>query len=270
MTRSCIYRGEVLHHRLQPRQHRFTYKVTAWLLDLEELPRLHKTLRGFSWNRFNLIAFNESDYGDGSGFQLTEYLNKILQKEGFEKPHRISLLCYPRYLGYVFNPLSTYFCYDQQDNVFAIVYEVSNTFGERHSYILAANKQIDADQGIETNQTRFTINQAIEKTFYVSPFNPESGQYQFQIVPPDEHVSIAITQSDDQGNLMQANFNGKQVQLRAFTPVYEFMKAPLMTLKVIVAIHWEAARLWLKGLRPYTRPKTTKQLITSKKKEASI
>lgn len=268
MKRSCLYCGEVLHHRLQPTQHRFTYKVTAWLLDLEELPDLHKSLRGFSWNRFNLITFNESDYG--AGCCLKEYVNNLLEKEGFEKPHRVALLCYPRYLGYVFNPLSTYFCYDKKNNVFAIIYEVSNTFRERHSYLLSVERKVDIDQCAGRNQAAPAINQSVEKVFYVSPFNPGSGHYQFHIVPPDERVSIVIRQSDDQGNLMHASFNGKQVALHAFTPLYEFIKAPFMTLKVILAIHWQAARLWLKGLRPYARPKTNKLLVTSKKKEASV
>lgn len=286
--RSCLYRGEVIHQRLQPKQHRFAYRVTAWLVDLDELPQLDKKLFGFGHNRFNLIAFHDTDYGGGvdgrnsdnnvensSLTQLKEYLHTSLEKDGIQTPRRISLLCYPRYLGYVFKPLSTYFCYDQQDNVSAIIYEVSNTFGGRHHYVI---KVADAaNQTLGDNEQTRTIQQAAKKCFYVSPFNPELGQYEFTISPPENHVAIVIKQSDQQQNLLHASFQGEQVELHALTALHEFIKTPFMTIKILLAIHWEATRLWLKGLRLYPRPTIKKAFVTSsqplkksKKKEASL
>jgi uncharacterized protein len=242
--KSCLYQGEVMHHRLAPKRHRFVYRVTSWLIDLDELPRLHQSLKLFSHNRFNLYSIYERDYGDGSDRPLKQQILDLLKSKGLDtQDGPIRLLCYPRMLGYVFNPLSVFYCYDPDENLCAILYEVSNTFKQRHSYLIPVDAQA----------TR-TVRQACDKGFYVSPFMPMASRYHFRMTPPAEQVAVLIRQSQADRPLLDATFTGKRQTLSNRSLVRAFLRHPLMTLKVIVGIHWEALQLWRKGLRIQPQP----------------
>lgn len=246
--RSRLYQGSVMHHRLSPKVHRFNYAVFSICIDLDELESLDSQLRWFSLNRFNLFSFYPADHCRDSSLALKEDILKRLQDEEWAKGTvRIELLCYPRVLGYVFNPLSCYFCYDQQNNLLGILYEVSNTFGEQHSYPLEAKQDQRKQQ------------QRCEKAFYVSPFMPFDCEYQFSVTPPNESVDIHIRQTQQQDTIFIAAFSGRQQSLTDNGLLINFIKYPLMTIKVIAAIHWEALRLWKKGLKlqPRLPPQTT-------------
>ena len=260
---SCLYTGHVTHHRFKPVDHRFVYRVFSSLIDLDELSALDR-FKLFSVNRFNLFSFNEKDHGRGKG-DLVAYIRSLLNKQQREDAtHRIQLLCYPRILGYAFNPLSVYFCYDLQGDLSVILYEVSNTFGSRHIYL------IDVEKGSTL------IDQHCEKQMYVSPFMPMNTDYSFHIHPPKNQVSVFIQLSDHQAGandtqpLLNASFNGKRQEICDQALFSMFCKYPLMTVKVIAGIHWEALKLWRKKLKIQPREKHVTHTISWKDKNGAM
>ncbi|MDO6563341.1 DUF1365 domain-containing protein [Amphritea sp. 1_MG-2023] len=239
---SAIYSGKVVHQRFTPKQHRFVYRVFSLCIDLDELPRLSSAFKWLGINRFGLFSFHEKDHGRGDG-QLRQEITALLSSRGHATATaNIKLLCYPRILGYTFNPLSVYFCYNAAQEVEVILYEVSNTFGQRHSYLL---------KNASTNDK--TISQHCQKQMYVSPFMPMQTAYHFNIRAPQDNVTVCIQQSDQDSELSQPIFNatfaGQRQPLTDRNLLTLFFSRPLMTFKVIGAIHWEALRLWLKGMQ---------------------
>ena len=243
LPESCLYVGEVMHARLKPVRHKFVYRVFSLFADLEELPALGRRLKLFSFNRFNVLSFLERDHGAGSG-DLAAWVRGHLKKAGFRGDGRIFVQCYPRLWGYVFNPLSVYFCYDRTGRLEAILHQVNNTFGQRHSYLLP----------VERNDESAPVRQSCAKSLYVSPFNPVDHRYDFTVHNPGERYAIHIRESDADGDVLIATFNGKRRTLTDGALLRAVATYPLMTLKVIVAIHWEALRLWRKGVPPQSRP----------------
>lgn len=249
--RSCLYAGQVMHHRFQPTRHRFVYTVVSTLLDLDEIEKEDIRIKLFSVNRFNLFSWHARDHGDKSGTPVNIQIRKLLQQYGFSGFNaRIELLCYPRILGLVFNPLSVYYCYNNEDELGVILYEVSNTFGGRHTYCIKVNK---GDQ---------IIRQQAKKDFYVSPFMPMDADYQFRMVAPDDRVAVCIRQSLDKSSLLHATFTGRKKPMTDRNLSATFFKYPLMTLKVIAGIHWEAFHLWRKGVKLQPRVSAINHRIT--------
>lgn len=228
-TGSAIYVGEVVHQRHRPKRHRLRYRVFSILIDLDDLPALDR-LKYFGWDRWALFAFRSADHGQGQG--LREWATAQLQEAGLPAPAKIRLLCYPRILGYVFNPLSVWFCDDGDGRPIATIYEVHNTFGERHTYVLPVGGAQTAD-----------------KEFYVSPFIGLDCRYEFKIVPPEDRVRIAINETEAGEPLLYAAFSGTRRDFNDANLLRLFFSHPLMTLKVTAGIHWEALRLLLKGIR---------------------
>jgi hypothetical protein len=242
---SCFYFGAVMHRRLRPVRHRFAYRVFSCLIDLDELEVLGR-LRFFGHNCFNLMSFHDRDHGPRDGSPLRPWIEARLAGAGIDiAGGPVRLLCFPRMLGYVFNPLSIWFCHHADGRLRAILYEVANTFGERHSYLILV-RPTDADH---------TIAQSCTKAFHVSPFIALAGRYIFRLRAPDARLAISIREEDGEGPVMVAAQNGER---RCFAPamvLQAFFLYPLMTLKVIGAIHFEALRLWRKGARIHRRPK---------------
>ena len=241
MSRSALYEGTVTHRRLRPRQHQFRYRVFAMLLDLDELPALG--LRLFQYNRWGLFSFQDRDHGDGR--DLRAWLDDLLAQKGIAAKGARRVLCYPRILGYVFNPLSVWFCDDEQGRLRAIIYEVHNTYEERHAYVLP----VGSDEG--------RIRHDCSKSFYVSPFLSRDCRYAFRIRPPGKDVAIVIREEEAGAPILNASFAGAHRALTDGALVRMLLRYPLMTLKVIAAIHFEAVRLLLKGVRRHPHaPKT--------------
>lgn len=232
---AALYHGVVTHRRFKPVEHRLAYRVFSLLVDLDRLDALDGGLRLFSRNRFNLFSLFDRDHGDGSS-DLAAHVRALLRERGFCGSGRILLLCYPRILGYVFNPLSVFYCHDADNRLEAILYEVRNTFGGKHSYLIAAG-----DEDI--------VRQQAKKSFHVSPFIDMDATYRFRLTRPGERLTLSIRESDAEGPLLDAVFAGKAEAVSDHALLAAFFRYPLMTLKVIVAIHFEAAKLFVKGMR---------------------
>lgn len=233
--RSSLYTGLVMHRRLAPRRHQFRYRVFAMLLDLEERAALDRGLRLFGWNRWAPFSFHDRDHGDGG--DLDAWLDGLLAGAGIVADGRRQVLCYPRILGYVFNPLSVWFCHDAAGALKAIVHEVHNTYDERHAYVLPVTESEGPHR------------QGCAKDFYVSPFLSRDCRYHFRIVPPGETVAIAIHETEAGQGVLDASFAGRRRALDDRALADMLLRYPLMTLKVIAAIHFEAVRLMAKGMR---------------------
>ncbi len=238
MTESALYFGSVFHRRLGDTPHRFRYRVFWLCLDLDEVDDLGRRIRLFSHNRFNLFSLFDCDHGDGSGRSLREQALGLLAENGVRTEiGAIRLLCMPRSLGYDFNPLSVYFCHGGDGRLAALIYEVHNTFGGRHSYVALA----DTGAGVARH--------ACDKTFFVSPFLPMDLRYEFQVAPPGEQVTIAMRAVGRNGPVLRAALAGKRRPLTDRNLVRAAWAIPLVALKTTAAIHWQALRLLAKGVR---------------------
>ena len=235
---SCIYTGSVIHKRFKPKKHFFKYSVFSLFLDLDEINELDQQIPFFSYNKFNILSFFDKDHGYRDGSSIKDWLIHVLQKKNISTINiKIKILCYPRIFGYVFNPLSIFFIYDADSNPIAILYEVKNTFGEQHTYVFKIdikNKQI--------------LNNC-KKKFYVSPFMDLESKYFFKVLIPNERLSVIIDQRDKEGKLLFASQDGERVKLSSKNLLISYLKHPLMTLKIISAIHYEALKLWIKGIK---------------------
>jgi uncharacterized protein len=241
---SALYVGGVFHARLRPKQHRLNYRVFWLMLDLGEIDALNDQLKVFSRNRFNLLSFHDQDHGDGSAASLRSQVLARLAEVGVDIGRgAVRLLTMPRVLGFVFNPISLYFCHHEDGRLAAMIYEVTSTFGERRAYVLPV-LAADADAG------RFR--QQVAKGLYVSPFMGMDMDYDFKGQPPGETLALAINGSDAQGLLIATTMSGRRKPMTNQALAAAALAMPLLTLKVVAAIHWEALKLWLKGV-PLTR-----------------
>ncbi len=249
---SALYVGRVTHRRLRPRPHSLAYRGYWLLLDLDEIDSVSGRLRLFSHNRFNLFSFYDADHASGSG-KLRPQIERHLSDAGIDiDGGAIRLLTMPRLLGYVFNPLSIYFCHHRDGTLAALLYEVSNTFGERHSYLIAVSEP-------ENNPIR----QRCEKLLYVSPFLGMDMRYDFHVIPPGQQTSVTVRAADASGDVVVATLNGVRTPLSDARLLRVFVTHPLLTAKVTLGIHWEALRLWLKGMRLQPRPSAPETPVTS-------
>ncbi|WOF72642.1 DUF1365 domain-containing protein [Parvibaculaceae bacterium PLY_AMNH_Bact1] len=249
---SSLYKGFVDHARRRPARHTLRYRVFSLLLDLDELDEINRTSRVFGINRWALLSFWEKDHGAGEDSNLKAWVAEHVTKAGFSATGmRVRVLCYPRILGYVFNPLTVYYCYDPNGVLMVTLHEVHNTFDEKHTYVLPA--PVDK---------RGRVRQEIEKRMYVSPFTEMEGHYQFDLCPPDEHVRVFIGLSDAEGPLLSASFEGEREPWSDRALLLTFLQYPLMTLKVTVGIHYEALKLWWKKV-PIIRHEPAKERITA-------
>ncbi len=239
---SCIYNGEVTHTRFKPVRHFLKYKTFSLLIDLDEINLLDKSIGIFSHNKFNIFSFYDKDHGDRDGGNLKDWVISNLKKFQIkENITNIKVLCYPRILGYVFNPLSIFYCYEE-DKLVAIFYEVKNTFNEQHTYIFK----------IKNNEQ---IIQKCRKKFYVSPFMDMKTFYNFKLSNPNDKLSVFIKQTDADGTILTATQTGDKKEFSFKQLAINFLKYPLMTIKIISSIHYEALLLWKKGAKYRPRDK---------------
>ena len=250
---SCLYLGQVMHKRLRPFRHRFRYPVLYGLFDLDELPRLDRTVRAFGHNRRGLFSLWDRDHGPRDGRPLRPWIESHLRAMDIDlEGGSIRLLCIPRLLGYAFNPLSIWFCHHRDGGLRAVLYEVHNTFGQAHSYLIPVltPESDPADPRVVPR----AVTQACPKSFYVSPFLDMAQRYHFRLCPPDERLSLRIRQDNADGTVLVAGLTGERRPLSDRSLLAAAASRPGATLKVTLAIHWQALRLWYKGARTVPRP----------------
>jgi DUF1365 family protein len=235
---SCIYSGIITHKRFKPKKHFFSYKIFSLLIDLSEIEYLEKKIKFFSYNKFNILSFYNADHGPRDGSSLKKWVKKTLKKKNIRiNGGTIKLFCFPRFFGYVFNPLSVFYCYDKNFKLKAVLYEVKNTFNEQHTYIFRSKTSSNL------------IHHRCKKKFYVSPFISMKVFYNFRLSKPKNNINILIKLTDARGPLLAAHQIGKKIKLNSQSLMCQFLKHPLMSFKVIAAIHFEAFRLWVKGVK---------------------
>ncbi len=243
-----LYRGEVVHVRQQPVHHRLSYKVFSMLVDVDRLDELANGLRLFGANRPRLVSIYEKDHGDGGG--LRDWLDRKAAGGGLkDKVSRYLMLAYPRILGFVFNPITVYYGLDADDEPVLMIYEVNNTFGQNQTYVLP----------VETTRDDGLIVQRCDKQLYVSPFNDVEGEYLFHVIPPEDEVTVGVALRTGEGPLLRAHFHGERHPITDGQLAKALISFGWMTVNVVAAIHWEALKLWFKGMRlrpnPHVAPK---------------
>ena len=248
----ALYSGMVTHYRSRPREHRLAYRIFSVLLDIDRLEDSARGLRLFSIDRFNLFSFHPRDRGDGSARPLRRQVDEALTRAGVDPAGgRVLLLTMPRLLGLAFNPLSVYYCFAADGALAAMIWEVDNTFGQRHAYLIPVGR----DAGAEPSQS-------CAKGFYVSPFMDMALTYSFRFNRPDELLRLIIDVSDEQGPLLTARYNARRAPLTDAALLRLFFATPALPARVLGGIHWEALKLWRKGIGLRRRPPPPQDPIT--------
>jgi uncharacterized protein len=242
MAAGTLYEGMVMHARMKPFAHRFTYRVFSLLTDLDQLPALSRLSKLFSVNRFNVVSFHEKDHIDPRISPVEDgiraYVDRLLDTATVSRPARVLLLAYPRIFGHVFNPISVYYAFRADNTLSAVIYEVRNTFGERHAYVCPVEQGEMSSAGLR---------QSRNKNLHVSPFIGMRARYDFRLTAPSSELKLRILEHDDKGPLLAATFSGEALTLSSRNLVSLLVRLPLLGLKVVGLIHFEALRLWLKG-----------------------
>ena len=240
--KSSIYECEVVHERLHPKKHRFRYSLFFLDIDLDELPTLSRKLWLFGHNRFNLYEFRDRDHLDLGCGSLRKNLDAYLRQQGITLPQgaRVRLVTLPRIAGYIFNPVCFYFFSDAGGRPLHALVEVCNTFKELKPYLIAQPKK----------PGRFRRTTA--KNFYVSPFSSLETKFDFRLAVPDEHIDIHIDDLEEDRTILVSWIRGRRRALTNRRLLLCTVKYPLLTLQVIVKIHWQALRLYFKRL-PFHR-----------------
>ena len=246
-----LYASRVMHRRRVAPLYRFVYRVFYLLVDIDRLGELQRSLRLFSLDRFNLLSLRSADYGDGRG--LRAWAEGLLRSQGIEPPGgRIRLLTLPRLLGFAFNPISLWYCEHPDGSLRAVIVEVRNTFGEKHSYLLASGgAPMPYPRGHEK-----------QKLFHVSPFFDRTGEYRFELSEPGERLRVVIHETRHGAPLMDATLAGERSALSDAAILWQALRMPAMTLKVVAGIHWEALKLWLRGARYHPKPAQVEQDVS--------
>lgn len=246
---SGVYSGVVTHVRHRPRRHALRYRIFMLLLDLDEAPGLIGSLRWLSAGRFGLMSFREQDHGQAGRAPLKTRVRTRLAEAGIVADGPIRLLTMPRVLGHGFNPISVFFCHRADGRPAATLYEVSNTFGERHSYVVA-----DETEGVQSH--------AADKRFYVSPFMDMDLAYRFTLQPPGETVRLSIEVDDAEGSMLTAAFVGRRQPMTDAVLLRAWLSHPFLIAKVVLGIHWEALKIFVKGVGFRARPPLPDQPFT--------
>ena len=243
--KDCLYQGVVSHSRLEPFKHSFKYKLTYFWFDIKNF----KKFFFFKKNRFSLFSFFENDHGPKKS---KEYFDKILKnklkEEIAESIESVKGLCLPRILGYVFNPISIFVCYNKKKQPKAIIFEVSNTFNERHAYFCYINK----------NSKDFLM----KKVFYVSPFFKVDGKYKISFSINRHFVNLFISYEFKKKKVFEASFRGKAMNISEVNLLKVFLLRLLQNLKVTFGIYFQALKLFLKGASYISKPIKNKKFFT--------
>jgi len=237
---NAIFKGKLLHRRYLPLRHELTYHVTDVLVDVDQLNVINQSSWLIGYNRRRLFGIDDCNHGPGDGTSIAKYVRGLIEQLALVEPvERIYMLCFPAVLGKVFNPLTTYFGLAKNGKWLAVVYEVSNTFGQRHAYAM------QVEEGQEHKA---------DKCFYVSPFNGIEGEYRFSVQRQADFLRQNITLFEHGQLKLVARFDGHEQALTDLALLRAALSLILQPLKVMAAIHWQALKLYFKGLRVTARP----------------
>lgn len=264
---SALYVGEVVHQRSRTFDHRLRYRVWMVLVDLDALDGLQSRLRLLGRGRFGLITLRATDHGDRSDRPLRAQVEGHLAEAGIDiAGGPIRLLTMPRILGYGFNPISVFFCHTPDGALAALLYEVTNTFHERHSYLVAVPSPSPPGGGRAPEAVEGAgpalIRQTVDKQLFVSPFMDRDLTYDFTVRPPGEAVSVVVAVRRGETPILTASFAGQRRPLTDGQLLRAFLTHPLLTWKVTWGIHWEAAKMMFKGARYRHRGAPPEQPVT--------
>jgi uncharacterized protein len=239
-----IYAGKVMHQRMKPFGHRFEYSVFSLLIDLDKLEQAGHLSRLLSIDKPNIASFHQADHIDPRVSPVENgiraYVDTLFKTAGTVRPARVCLLAYPRIFGHLFNPIALYYAYDQAGQLTGMMYEVRNTFGQRHTYVCPVEQGEISIAGLRQSQN---------KHFHVSPFIGMKARYNFRLSPPSDTLHFRILECDDNGPLLAATFAGKAKKLTTANLGLQMVRIPFLGLKIVAGIHFEALRLWLKGAK---------------------
>ena len=251
---SCLYVSRVMHRRLFPVDYRFQYRVFSLLLDLDHLTETCGKLRLLSLDRFNLLSFRQRDHGPRDGSSLKAWAQRLLsEREIHLDGGKILLLSFPRLLGYGFNPLSLWYCLHRDGSLRALICEVNNTFGEHHFYLL--HRQGEAMD--------WPARAELAKRFHVSPLIGMQARYRFRLSRPGQRLAVSIEESQEGRRMLIATQTGEMRPLTDRQLLRALLRTPLMTFKVVAAIHWQALRIWLRGAPLFRKPEPPEEQTTS-------
>jgi uncharacterized protein len=248
-----IVDAAVVHRRLRPRNNAFRYRIAYLCLGLDALETAGG--RWLKLDRPGLVSFRRADHGGHDGLDLKAWLKNILYRHGIGEicDGDVVLMTMPRMLGYVFNPVSFWFCRDRAGRLRAVLCEVNNTFGETHCYLVHHddNRPIESDAWLEGR-----------KAFHVSPFLPIEGGYRFRFRLDHQYAHVDVNYHDDDGLMLATSVGGRRVALDDRAVLRRFLGNPTMTLAVIIRIHWQALHLWRKRARFYRKPAPPPEFVT--------
>jgi len=249
----CVIDATVVHRRLRPRVNAFRYRVAYLCLGLDALSDADG--RWLKVDRAGLVSFRRSDHGGRDGSALDAWLKGVLDRHGLSDlvGGEVVLMTMPRMLGYVFNPVSFWFCHDRRGALRAVLCEVNNTFGERHCYLVHHDdrRPIEPDVWL-----------AGRKVFHVSPFLPIEGHYRFRFRLDRDLAHVDVNYHDADGLVLATSVSGRREPLCDRTVLRRFLANPTMTLAVILRIHWQAVQLWRKRTRFHRKPAPPAELVT--------
>jgi len=244
-----LIRGQVMHERLRPVLHRFVYPVFYVRLNLARLDELNSAWFGI--NRRRLASIRTRDYGPRDGSDLQDWMRQILKQADITADGDIWLQTFPRLFGFVFNPVSFWYCHDQDGALRAVLAEVNNTFGESHRYLL------DARQAMRDGQELVS-----EKNMHVSPFCQVQGHYRFRFRDSAQTAMVSLDYHDEQGLLIKTAVGGKVQHLTPQSIRRAVLKQPWLTIGIVAGIHWQALKLWRKGVRYFSKPAAPTTMMT--------
>ncbi len=249
---NALFEADIVHKRLIPKVNKFLYKGYYICFDIAQIEKLQSVF--FSLNKFNIFSFYNRDHGARSNDSCANWIKETLQNENIKIDGKIYLLTLPRILGYVFNPVSFWFCLNSQNQLQAVLAEVNNTFKESHNYLIYEKngEALSSQKFYEAN-----------KNFYVSPFMKVEGKYKFRFVFDDEKIAIWIDYFDNESKLMlMTSLIGKRYDLTSLSLLRNFVTIPFNTFKIIFLIHFQAIKLFFKKIKYIKRPKKSDNNIT--------
>lgn len=233
MARSALHVGKVRHRRMGDPKHEFEYPVWYALLDLDELEELASRVRIFSHNRFNLVGFDDRDHLGPTAEPVKRKLDSWLRSKGVQTlPAHVTMLTHLRVLGHVFNPVSFFFCRDEEHSLQQVVAEVNNTFGETYCYLLETDGEV--------------VRHEEDKVFHVSPFQPVDGRYRFRVTAPGPRMTAQIDVLRDGERVFDSTLTTTRRPLTGPTLLKTLARHPHTGLRTLALIHYQALRLWLK------------------------